>query len=117
MKTWQKEALAVALALALVAYYKQQPLEWLGALAVLLTFCHAQIGFRLSEAEAARAITKTKVQVECYWKLQYYFVAKELCWFVYFGLLGAWSALVGVVVFLLYPVWRRYVTRGRIPSA
>lgn len=107
MKTWHKEALIVAIILALVAGKK--PLEWLGSLAVLLTFMHAQIGFRLQEAEAQRI--PTQVHVACWWKLQYYFVAKELCWFLYFGLMGAWSALVGVVVFLVYPVWRRYHLR------
>jgi hypothetical protein len=29
-------------------------------------------------------------------------------WFVYFILLGAWSALAGVIVFLLYTPWRNY---------
>jgi hypothetical protein len=103
LRTWHKESLVVGIILAAVAVIKGQPIEWLGALAVFLTFMHAQIAFRLSESESRQSL----VQVECYWKAQYYFLAKEACWFLYFICLGAWSALIGVLIFLLYPLWRK----------
>ena len=56
-----------------------------------------------AEREAARA----HPEVACWrWSLRYY-VAKELLWLAYFVAHRSWSALVGVVVFLAYPAWRR----------
>jgi len=107
IRTWHKEVLVVGAILAAVAYLENRPIGWLCAVAVLFTFMHAQVSFRLSEAEEQRTI----IQVECYKKAQYYFLAKESCWFLYFALLGAWPALVGVLVFLLYPIWRQYHRR------
>jgi len=104
IRTWHKEAAVVGAVLTTVAWAKGQSIEWLGALAVFFTFMHAQVSFRLSESESR----KTLAQVECHWKAQYYFLAKEACWFLYFIFLGAWSALIGVLVFLLYPLWRKW---------
>lgn len=104
LRTWHKEAAVVGAVLTTVAWAKDQPIEWLGALAVFLTFMHAQVSFRLSESESR----KTLAQVDYHWKAQYYFLAKETCWFLYFIWLGAWSALIGVIVFLLYPLWRKW---------
>jgi hypothetical protein len=108
VKTYVIEYIFVATVLIVVALVsKKGMVEWLGVLAVFLTFGHTSIADRLHEREANRYSIDKKVEVNCYWKLNYYFVAKEVCWFVYFYLLGAWSALVGVVVFLLYPLWRK----------
>jgi len=104
IRTWQLEATLVAIVLAAVAIYRGSKLEWLGSLAVFFTFMHAQVSFRLSEAEERRTVA----QVECYRKAQYYFLAKEACWFSYFLLMGSWSALIGVFIFLIYPIWRNY---------
>ena len=104
LRTWHKEALVVASVLIAVAVYRNSRVEWLGGLAVFFTFMHASVSFRLSEAEERRTVA----QVECFRKAQYYFLLKETCWFTYFLLIGAWSALVGVVVFLVYPLWRKY---------
>ena len=101
--TWAKEALVVGSILLAVALAKGQAIELLGALAVLLSFMHAQVSFR--HAEASR---KSQPQVSCHWIAQYYFLGKEACWFSYFLCLGAWSALIGVLIFLIYPVWRKY---------
>ena len=139
VKTWHIETFVVAVILAGVAvcsqiFLEKGPVEWIGALAVLLTFCHVQVADRLAEAEDHRsrladeasflsqhyehakmkpeveevraATARLHVHVECHWKLKYFLVSKEICWFGYFVILGAWSALVGVGVFLLYPVWR-----------
>lgn len=110
MRTWHKEALLVGSILVCVATTKGQPIEWLSALAVFLTFMHTQVSVRLAEAETRRS----NKQVECAQKAVYYLVGKEICWFLYFAWLGAWSAEVGVVVFLLYPIWRRYHLNQRI---
>lgn len=123
MKTWHYETAFVALVLFLVTFFfKNTPIEYVGSLAVLLTFGHAQISERLAEREALRNLLyrlreegiekvvrkKDPLQVDCYKKMLYYFVGKELCWCVYFLTSKSYAALVGVVVFLLYPLWRRY---------
>lgn len=141
-KTWIIEAGVVALVLGIAAGVAGgKPVEWVGALAVLLNFMYAQVSSRLSEAEDVRERLRREAQalsqryehaanrppleevqaadqrylihVECYRWLQRYFIGKELCWLVYFVWLGAWSALVGVFIFMLYPLWRRYHLRPR----
>ena len=98
--------LVVATILMVVNYFAHHLLsiELVGSLAVLLTFGHAQIADRLAEQEGLR----DKPQVDCYRKMVYYFVGKEMCWLVYFACTHTYSALVGVFVFLAYPVWRRF---------
>lgn len=137
MRTWTIEVVLVAGVLvgtlAATGRLAHQA-EWVGALAVLLTFCHVQVADRLAEAERARAeaqasearekiltpaeLTKAEEavrhlghHVECHAWARRYLVSKELCWLVYFTLLGAYSALVGVGVFLAYPVWRAWYKR------
>lgn len=114
VKTYVIEYIFVATVLIVVALVsKKGMVEWLGVLAVFLTFGHTSIADRLHEREAKRYSIDKKVEVNCYWKLNYYFVAKEACWFIYFYLLGAWSALVGVFVFLCYPLWRKLWRRHK----
>lgn len=109
------EFIVVAIILVSVAVIAHKGIiEWVGVFAVLLTFGHAQIADRLREREAHRYNIDQNSKVECYWKLNYYFYAKEILWFIYFLYLGAWSALVGVVLFLLYPLWRNW-WRTRYP--
>ena len=84
------------------------PIEWLGVLAVFFTFCHTSIASRLEEREEHRKKITNLADVHCYYKLNYYFYAKELCWFLYFLIFGAYSALAGVLIFLLYTPWRKY---------
>lgn len=96
------EAGVVAAILIVVALVHNRPIEWIGSVAVLASFLHGQVADRMAAKEAARPIPGT----DCHrWSLRYY-VGKEVLWFAYFGLIGAWSALIGVVVFLAYPVWR-----------
>lgn len=80
------------------------PVELLGAIAVFLSFGHAQIADRLAEKEGQ----KEKPEVACYKKLWYYFIGKELFWLVYFLMNHSYSALAGVFIFLAYPVWRKF---------
>ncbi len=104
LRTWHVENAVVAAALASVALVTGgRWVEWVGAIAVYCGFCHASIAERMREREAARPVPS----VECHRLSTRYFVAKELCWLVYFVALHAWSALVGVALFLAYPAWRR----------
>lgn len=113
MKTWKLELAVVAMVLGTVVVVTRGGLlEAVGALAVLAAFAHAQVTERMREKQAA----KTKPDVHCHrWSLRY-FMAKELLWLSYFIAHRSWSALVGVAVFLLYPLWRRW-WRARRPMA
>ncbi len=148
MKTWHYEMLVVAIVLSVVAYFTAKPesmyAEWIGALAVLLTFGHVQVADRLAEAEASheeradlwemthellilpegheKRPTKEDVEkanarfyghVHCHRWLTRYLVGKEFCWLAYFVILGAYSALVGVGIFLAYPIWRHQYRKER----
>lgn len=113
MKTWKLEMLLVALVLlGVVIATRGGWLEALGAVAVLAAFGNAQVAWRMAESEA----TKLKPDVECHkWSGRYLFT-KELLWLAYFVAHKSWAALVGVGVFLLYPLWRRwYRKRNPLP--
>lgn len=108
LKTYQVELAFIALVLSLVNIYWNKPwVEWLGALAVLFTFAHAQIAFRASEKENELVAKGSKPQLECYWKSKWFFILKETSWFSYFILVGAASPLIGIAFFILYPFWRK----------
>jgi phosphatidylglycerophosphate synthase len=116
IRTYHFEEGLVLVVLVLVGLFAgKSPIEWIGVLAVFFTFKHTVIAERLQEAEAERAEKEglESVTVECYPKLGRDFLIKECLWFVYFILLGAWSALAGVVIFLLYPVWRKYYRKHK----
>ncbi len=104
MKTWKQEMLFVAGVLLAVNGFRNDfhPLEILAAIAVFLTFGHAQIADRLAEKESQR----DNPEVDCYKKLWYYFVGKEILWCLYFLLSHSYSALAGVAIFFCYPFWR-----------
>lgn len=104
MKTWQGELVVAATVMAGCALAAGGGVQWLGAAAVIGTFAHTQVADRLSAKEAARAVP----EVDCYRWLTRYLVAKELLWIVFFAMTGAWTALAGVPLFLLYPLWRRW---------
>lgn len=87
--------------------------EWVGALAVALSFAHMQVTDRLAEEAARVEAAAGTATVECHRWAGRYLVGKELCWLLYFVMLGAWSALVGVGLFLFYPLWRSFY-RARI---
>jgi hypothetical protein len=109
VRTHVIEYAVIAIVLVTVAIISKKGwVEWLGVLAVFLTFGHASIAERLREREALRHQARSPIEVSCYWKLPYYFYAKELVWLAYFILIGAWSAIAGVMVFLVYTPWRSY---------
>lgn len=104
MRTWHGEMAFVGVALAGVAIASGGGfVELLGATAVLLTFGHASVSERLREREAARL----RPSVDCHRWATRYFISKEAIWFAYFVLHRSWAALAGVLLFLLYPSWRR----------
>ena len=112
LKTYQREQVFVGLVLIIAALITQRGLiEWVGVVAVFLNFGHVSVADRLREAEELRQQRKDPVSVECYKKLDHYYFSKEIFWLLYFVLLGAWSALVGVGLFLLYTPWRRMYRR------
>lgn len=103
MKTWMYESIVAAIVLITVAWLTgNSSAEWIGAAAVFCAFNHAQIADRLAEKQKF----KVEPDVPCYWKLGIFFVLKEAFWLTYFLMHQSYSALVGVVLFLLYPLWR-----------
>lgn len=107
--TYQVEFIFVASLLVLVVVLKGGSwIEFVGAGAVFFTFAHAKVANRLSEREEYRNKKgeDDKTILSYYFKIKRYFYLKEVLWFAYFTLLGAWSALVGTVIFLLYQPWR-----------
>ena len=109
--TYQVESGFVLLVLLLVTVISGgEAVEWIGVGAVFFAFAHAKVANRLAEREEYRQINAYCEGIgilSCHHKTKRYFIIKEMLWFVYFILLGAWSALVGVILFLLYEPWRK----------
>lgn len=103
MKTWHGEMAVAGLALGSVAWWQGRPADWLGALAVLLSFGHATVAERMRERQAIKQL----VDVECHRMLTQYLIAKETAWVVFFTLSGSYPALMGCGIFILYPLWRK----------
>ncbi len=113
--TWVHESFIAFLILVSVPLLTEAPwFEWFGVAAVWFSFLHASVSDRLSEAERLRARSKVNglseppIRVHCWEKERQYFLVKEFFWLVYFVALEAWSALVGVGLFLAYRGWRSY---------
>ena len=104
MKTWHFESLVVVLILSAITYFTgNRYQDWIAVLAVWLSFGHASISERLREKEAAQDIPT----IECYQKLNYYWIAKEIVWVIFFLATKSYSALVGCFIFIIYPYWRK----------
>ena len=108
LKTWHIEHIAITAILAIVwiatGYQKR---ELIGAVVVHLGYWIALIGEPKAECKALR----DKPSVACFRQYWVYYVAKEIAgigYLVYFVLSGAWSAVVGCVLFGLYPVCRKW---------
>lgn len=105
MKTWHWELLIVSIVLIATTFLlSNDKINWITTLAIILTFQHAQIGDRLQE----RQKILDKPTVDCYWKLNWLFVGKEVLWITAFILMGNYAAIIGSTMFSLYPIWRRY---------
>ncbi len=108
--TYQIEFFVVGIILGLVVISKEfHIVEIIGAAAVFFSFAHAKVANRLEEREAHRAICRQEATdiLPYYYKISRYFYIKEALWLLYFVFLGAWSALIGVGIFLVYPSWRK----------
>ncbi len=107
-KTWMGETAVVACILSLVAYFTGNHLvQWVQALAVLCTFGYVSVANRVLEVEQQ----KDKPSVECHKMAMRYFVAKEIFWAIAFLMIKAYPALIGIGIFLAYPVWRKWWRR------
>lgn len=123
-KTWMMESafvitvLAVSpmLTAALTHDWRRAGLEAIAALAVYFSFKHASVAERMREADEANARSGAGSTTECAPKLNTFFIYKEVLWVAFFSLSGAWSALIGCGIFLLYPVWRA-AYRKSVPRA
>lgn len=116
--TWQYEAAFVATVLIIVSLATSPPFSrvisdaqalrsfliiWISAAAVVGSFLHAQVGAHMSEDMREAPVPLT----ECCYKLDTYWVYKEVLWFIVFIASGAYPAIAGNIIFLLYPVWRK----------
>lgn len=100
---WWESAFAITYITAITVLAGVTTGQVISAMAVFMSFQHMSVASRLEEAQE-RAGGKG---VACYRKLTRYLVTKEILWVAAFIALGAWTALAGVPLFLLYPVWRR----------
>ena len=122
--TWQYEAAIVGTALILVALFtspswnavlgstsslKEFAIIWLSAAAVFGSFLHAQVGTYMAEDMG----NTEKPLTECYTKLGEYWVYKEIFWFLVFFISGAYPAIAGNVIFLIFPAWRKIYKEER----
>jgi hypothetical protein len=126
--TWHYEAAFVAVALLSVAALTTPPITsafaggaslkafliiWISAGAVFGSFLHAQVGTYMAEDMSHTE----KPLTECYHKLGEYWVYKEVLWFAVFMLSGAYPAIAGNVIFILFPVWRKIYKAERVRRA
>ena len=105
LRTWHYEVAVMTLVLCVVNYFfANNAINWVTTLAIILTFQHGQIGDRLQERQDKLEI-KT---VECYHKLNKLFAGKEIVWIIAFIMMKNYAAIVGSLLFFLYPFWRKY---------
>lgn len=103
MRTWHAELLLVAAVATTSAALAGGGLHFLAAVAVALSFAHAQVADRLREVQD---VAPPASHVECVAWLNRYLVAKEACWLILFAATGQWTALLSIPLFLAYPLWR-----------
>lgn len=105
LKTWHYEyVIVVALLMTITYCFANNVDNWIATLAVCATFGYTQISDRMMEKQGAM-ITP---DVDCYWKLVYYFWAKEAFWFWLFIRLHSYASLGGCFLFAIYPLWRKF---------
>lgn len=99
----------VFIILALTAIIsKKGPIEWVGVLGVTFTFEYQVLSTYLREHGEARKKRGKNVKSDFVYKeIQFLFYSKEVVWLTYFLFLGAYSALIGTVVFVCYGIWRK----------
>gem|GEM_PF-3122308 len=82
--------------------------EWVGVFGVIFTFEYQVLSTYLREHSEARKKMGKNVKSDLLHKeIQFLFYSKEVIWISYFILLGAYSAIVGTIVFICYGIWRK----------
>lgn len=111
LKTWHWETLTVmAVMAAVVLLTGNRPIEWIGWAALMLAHGRNSVMIRMSEAQQ-QAGAGGPHHVECHaWGTRYLW-SGECFWACYFVMHRSWSALAGVAVFALFPLWRRWYGR------
>lgn len=108
LKTYNIENFFVLISLLSISIlFGKDYIEYIAVLAVYFTFKHANISNRMEEQEEKRKNLGQEIKVECYKKSIQFFYVKEILWFSYFALNGSYSALAGVIIFLIYGYWRK----------
>ncbi len=83
-------------------------IEWLGVFGVIFTFEYQVLSTYLREHAEAKKKRGVHGKSDGFYKeIQILYYAKELIWILYFIVLGAYSAIVGTIVFILYGTWRK----------
>lgn len=115
--TWVYESCVVAATLAVVTLLATDWSSWraivanlAGAIGVFYTFSHASVAQHMAETQA----TMPMPSVECWPKAQKFWILKETAWIVAFIASGLYSALVGSILFLIYPAWRKIHVENRV---
>lgn len=114
MRTWHYEFIVFALVVCLTTWlFQNNAINWITTVAIMLTFNHAQIADRLQEDQQ----NKPSPTVPCYWKLNKLFIAKEIMWITAFFWMHNYAAIIGSVLFAIYPKWRKiYRTQNPKPN-
>ena len=85
--------------------------NWVTSLAVMLTFWHAQ------QTDAVHEMHKVlhKPAMGHYWQLDLFSAVKEAVWIIAFVLMKNYAAIIGRLIFGLYPFWRKYYRTRIVP--
>jgi hypothetical protein len=104
IRTWMWEAGFVWLCLSTTTLLtKGGFVDWLATVAIWISFLYTSICDRLGELEKPPSEGSKAFRVA-----QRLLQLREALWFLYFWMVGSYSVLVGVMLFLLYPLWRRF---------
>lgn len=105
-KLWILEAIIVFILLITISeIIGGNLINRITSVALLFTFMHCQITYRLSESQTSNEDIN---KVSCYKYANYYWIFKEMLWITIFILSELWTAIVGSIIFLIYPLWRKY---------
>ncbi len=108
---WQYEVLLVGILLIInLMIFDLRWQEWVAVIAIIFTFMHGQVARYLSEAEMIEYHSGSRIfqKRSSSHKESFFYLAKEIMWFAYFISLGAYTAILGTVLFIIYPFWRTF---------
>lgn len=112
-RMWHVETLVVMLIMSAVAIASGNNLvEWIGFSALCLAHGRNSVMIRMSESQVAHDAGNPH-HVECHAWATWYLWFGEVFWACYFLAHKSWSALCGVGVFALFPIWRRWYSKSK----